>query len=599
MDGLPETLVNRSQKHVLILFPTGSNRPDRSGPTSGGSMVQTVAENLVSLMVSVGIQRIYGIVGDSANALIDAIHHTDGKIAFINVRNEEAGAFAAGADADISGSISAVIGSCGPGSLHLVNGLYDCNRNSASVFAIATHIPQSEIGSRFFQETRPDWIFADCTKYLGYATTSKQMPRIAELAIQAAFLERGVGMVILPGDVSRETIEKPLLPHPIARTQPISLPKKDDLVALAELIDRSKKIVIYGGAGCRNGRGEVLELSRKIQAPIAYAYRGKDVLEADNPNGIGMTGHLGWGAAAQAFRECDLLLMLGTDFPFHSYYPKQSTIVQIDDTPSQLGRRAMVNMALTGDIRTTVEALLPMLAQKKDTSFLDSMLSLNSDILRLMMAAPGKEQDSRLLSPERVTRTIDEMADDNAIYTVDTGMCNIWSARYLRMKKDQRMLASYNHGSMANALPQAIGAALSDPGRQVIALCGDGGLTMLMGELLTAVEQNLPVKLMVFNNSSRAMVRQEMIDSGLNAWGTEVNNPDFGAVARTIGLYGERVEKTGDIRDAITRAFDYPGPALIDFVTDPATVPVSVEDIMKRLDKMNVSGESSSQPSGN
>mgnify|MGYP002105866518 CR=1 FL=1 len=245
------------------------------------------------------------IVGDSANALIDAIHHSDGKIAFINVRNEEAGAFAAGADADISGTISAVFGSCGPGSLHLVNGLYDCNRNSASVFAVATHIPQSEIGSRYFQETRPDWIFADCTKYLGYATTARQMPRMAELAIQAAFLERGVGMVILPGDVARETIDKPMLPHPIARSRPVSLPVKDDLDALAKRIDESRKIVIYGGAGCREGREEVLALSRKINAPIAWAYRGMDVFEADNPNGIGMIGMLGWGAALRALHECD------------------------------------------------------------------------------------------------------------------------------------------------------------------------------------------------------------------------------------------------------------------------------------------------------
>ncbi len=548
-------------------------------------MPQTVAQNLVSLMIDAGVKRIYGIVGDSANALIDAIHHSDGKIAFINLRNEEAGAFAAGADADISGTISAVFGSCGPGSLHLVNGLYDCNRNSASVFAVATHIPQSEIGSRYFQETRPDWIFADCTKYLGYATTARQMPRMAELAIQAAFLERGVGMVILPGDVARETIDKPMLPHPIARSRPVSLPVKDDLDALAKRIDESRKIVIYGGAGCREGREEVLALSRKINAPIAWAYRGMDVFEADNPNGIGMIGMLGWGAALRALHECDLLLMLGTDFPFHGLFPADTTIVQIDDTASQLGRRAMVDMALVGDIKTTVKTLLPMIAEHSDRSFLDDMLALHRDMLRIMAAPLSEPQNERALSPEQVANAIDELADKYAIFTVDTGMCNIWSARYLNMKKDQRLLASFGHGSMANALPQAIGAALAAPDRQVIALCGDGGLTMLMGELLTAVEQNLPVKLMVFNNSSRAMVHREMHDAGIEPWGAEVKNPDFGAVARAMGLYGERVEKAEDIRDAIVRAFDYPGPALIDFVTDLFADAPSPQDVMKRLEK--------------
>ena len=536
-------------------------------------------------MIDAGIERIYGIVGDSANSLIDAIHHSDGQIEFINVRNEEAGAFAAGADADISGGISAVFGSCGPGSLHLVNGLYDCNRNSAPVFAVATHIPQPEIGSRFFQETRPDWIFADCTKYLGYATTARQMPRMAELAIQAALLERGVGMVILPGDVARAPLDNPMLAHPIARSRPVSLPSKDDLAALAKLIDRCGKIVIYGGAGCRDGRDDVLALSRKIQAPIAWAYRGKDVLEADNPNGIGMVGHLGWGAAAEAFKECELLLMLGTDFPFHSFYPKNSTIVQIDDTPSQLGRRAIVNMALAGDIATTIKALLPMIAQKEERAFLDSMLALNRDMVRLMNTPLSEAQNGHPISPEQLAHAIDGLADKNAIFTVDTGMCNVWSARYLNMKKDQRLLASFGHGSMANALPQAIGAALAAPGRQVIALCGDGGLTMLMGELLTAVGQNLPVKLMVFNNSSRAMVHREMKDAGYPPWGTEVKNPDFGAVARAMGLYGERVEKADDIRGAIARALEYPGPALIDFVTDLLADPPSPQDIMKQLEK--------------
>lgn len=546
-------------------------------------MTQTVAENLVSLMIEAGVKRIYGIVGDSANPLVDAVHRSDGAIRFIDVRNEEAGAFAAGAEANITGGVAAVFGSSGPGSLHLLNGLYDCDRNSASVFAVATHIPLAEIDTRYFQDTRPDWIFADCTKFLGVATTALQMPRLAELAMQAAILERGVGMVVLPGDVGREEIDNPLLAHPIATARPLTLPVPDDLNALADLINRSKKIAIYGGAGCRNAREEVLILSKKLQAPVAYAYRGKDILEADNPHGIGMIGLLGWGAATEALAECDLLLMLGTDFTFHQFFPDDTTIVQIDDNPAHLGRRAKVDMALTGDIGMTLQALFPLIERKTDSAFLDAMLAIHADMLRLQNAPLYEKRDNGPLSPELVAFIIGQMAEKNAIFTADTGMCVIWAARYLSMERDQRLLASYSHASMANALPQAIGAALAAPDRQVIALCGDGGLAMLMGELLTAVELELPVKLMVFNNFCRAMVHREMRDAGYEPWGTGVKNPDFGAVARAMGFFGERVEKAEDIRSAIARAFAHPGPALIDFVTDAAADPPPPKVMLEQL----------------
>ncbi len=550
-------------------------------------MVQTVSENLVSLMIEAGIRHLYGIVGDSANPLIDAVHRSDGKIRFINVRNEEAGAFAAGAEAGVTGGLAAVFGSCGPGSLHLLNGLYDCDKNSASVFAIATHIPLAEIGSQYFQETRPDWIFADCTKYLGYATTALQMPRLAELALQVAVLEKGVGMVILPGDVGREKIDTPLLPRPIPTSRPMTLPAPDELDHLARLIEHARKIVIYGGAGCWDARDEVLALSDKVHAPVAYAYRGKDILEADNPNGIGMIGLLGWGAATRGLAECDLLLMLGTDFPFHPFFPENTTIVQVDADPAHLGRRARVDMALTGDVKTTLNALLPRLRQKTETRFLDTMRSIHADVVNLMNAPLTENRDGQPLSPEQVAFAIGQLADENAVFTVDTGMCVIWAARYLTLKKEQRLLASYGHGSMANALPQAIGAALADPARQVIALCGDGGLTMLLGELLTVVEQKLPVKLMVFNNASRAMVYREMQNAGYEPWGATVENPDFGAVARAMGLHGERVEKTEDIRSAVTRALEHDGPALIDFVTDPLADPAPPWVMLETLEKQS------------
>jgi pyruvate dehydrogenase (quinone) len=531
-------------------------------------MAQTVGAYLVDMMIKSGVRNIYGIVGDSANPVIDAIRKSDGKLKFINVRNEEAGAFAAGADSQVSGRPTAVIGSSGPGSLHLVNGLYDCARNGASVFAIATHIPSTEIGTQYFQETRPDQIFLDCTKYIGYVTSARQMPRLAELAMQAAILERGVGMIILPGDVSAAPIEHPMLEHPVATERSRVRPPDRDLESVANLIAKSKRIVIYGGAGCINARDEVLQLSNLLKAPIGYTFRGKDILEADNPNAVGMTGLLGWGAAHSALAECDLLLMLGTDFPYHPFMPENSTIIQIDEQANHLGRRAKVNLGLVGDVSETLRALLPRLAQGSDRGFLDKMLAVHKKADQYLQTYVTHPSGGKGLRPELVASTISKFSAEDAIFSVDTGMCNVWGARYIAMRIGQRMLGSFGHGSMANAMPQAIGAALGT-GRQSIALCGDGGFTMLMGELLTAAELELPVKLMIFNNSTRGMVRAEMEVAGYVPWGTDVKNPDFGAVARAAGIHGERVEKTGDIEPAIQRALEHKGPALVDFVTDP------------------------------
>ena len=307
-------------------------------------MARTVAEHLIDVMLEAGIRNVYGVVGDSANPVADAIRRTDGKLRFIHVRNEEAGAFAAGADAQVSGVPTAVLGSSGPGSLHLLNGLYDCDRNGAPVFAIVTHIPSTEIGTRYFQETRPDLIFLDCTRYLGYITSPAQMPRVAELAMQAAILERGVGMVILPGDIAAMNVDEPLLGHPLAMVRPEIRPRDADVAELANLIAKSHRVTIYGGDGCRAARSEVLQLARLLHAPVAYPYRGKDIFEADNPNAVGMTGLLGEGGAVRALAECDLLLLLGTDFPFRHFMPTDTTIAQVDIAPAHLGRRAKVDL---------------------------------------------------------------------------------------------------------------------------------------------------------------------------------------------------------------------------------------------------------------
>ena len=537
-------------------------------------MAQTVAEILVDQMVEVGIRKVYGIVGDSANPIVDALRRHESDIEFVHVRNEEAGAFAAGADAQVSGRPTAVLGSSGPGSLHLVNGLYDCQRNAAPVFAIATHIPSTEIGSGYFQETNPEAIFSGCTNYVALISTAGQMPRVSELALQAAILERGVGMVILPGDIAAQTVETPMLGHPVLTDRPVIRPSDEALEKAVQLIAGAKKIAIHGGEGTRNARDEVLRLSETLQAPISFAYRGKDVLEADNPSGVGMTGLLGWGGATEALAECDLLLMLGTDFPYHAFLPSGKTIIQVDDKPLHLGRRAAVDLGLVGDVGETLRALIPLLEKRTDSHFLDTVVKHHHAMVKGIQTYVNHEGHGQGLRPEMVATALSDLAEDDAVFTVDTGMCNVWGARYLEMKPGRRILASFSHGSMANALPQALGAKVGSPDRQVVALCGDGGLSMLMGELLTAAGLDIPVKLMVFNNSTLGMVRAEMMVVGYQPWGTDVKNPDFGAVASAVGLHGERVENAADIRPAIERAFAHPGPALIDFVTDPRALAV-------------------------
>ncbi len=537
-------------------------------------MAQTVAETLVDQMVEAGIRKVYGIVGDSANPIVDALRRHQSDIELVHVRNEESGAFAAGADAQISGRPTAVLGSSGPGSLHLLNGLYDCQRNGASVFAIATHIPSTEIGSGYFQETNPEAIFSGCTNYCCLVLSAGQMPRVSELALQAAILERGVGMIILPGDVAAQKVDHAMLRHPILTDRPVMRPTEAALDKAVDLVSRAKKIAIHGGEGTRDARDEVLQLSRTLHAPISYAYRGKDVLEADNPSAVGMTGLLGWGGATEALADCDLLFMLGTDFPYHAFLPDGKTIIQVDDKPLHLGRRAAVDLGLAGDVGETLRALIPKLEQRTDTHFLDHVVKDHHHMVRGIQTYVDHEGSGQGLRPEMVAAALSDLAEDDAVFTVDTGMCNVWGARYLEMKPGRRILASFSHGSMANAMPQAIGAKVGSPDRQVVALCGDGGFSMLMGELLTAAGLDIPVKLMIFNNSTLGMVRAEMMVVGYQPWGTDVKNPDFGALATAAGIHGERVEQTADIRPAIERAFAHPGPALIDFVTDPRALAV-------------------------
>jgi pyruvate dehydrogenase (quinone) len=530
---------------------------------------KTVAEILVDQMVDVGIRSVYGIVGDSANPIVDAMRRHTADINFVHVRNEEAGAFAAGADAQISGRPTAVLGSSGPGSVHLLNGLYDCQRNGSPVFAIATHIPSTEIGTGYFQETDPMGMFAGCTNYVAMLSSPEQMPRLSQLALQAAILDRGVGMVVLPGDIAAAKVDQPLLEHAVVTERPLARPTDEALDKAAGLIEGAKRVAIYGGEGTRAAREEVLELSALLKAPVAYAYRGKDILEHDNPAAVGMIGLLGWGAATDALGKCDLMLMLGSDFPYRAFIPSDPKIIQVDDQPLHLGRRAKIDLGLAGDVGETLRALLPKLKQRSDSSFLDGVTKKHTKAVKDLRTYVDHQGSGEGLRPEMVADALSEMAEPDAVFTVDTGMCNVWGARYLKMQAGRRILGSFGHGSMANAMPQAIGAKIGSPDRQVIALCGDGGFSMLMGELLTASGLDIPVKLMVFNNSTLGMVRAEMMVAGFQPFGTDVVNPDFGALATAAGLHGERVTDHTDIRPAIGRALEHPGPALVDFVTDP------------------------------
>jgi pyruvate dehydrogenase (quinone) len=527
----------------------------------------TVADRIVQSLVQAGARRIYGVVGDSLNSIVDAVRRTP-EIEWVSVRHEEAAAYAAGAEAQTTGRLAVCAGSCGPGNLHLINGLYDCNRSYAPVLAIASHIPSSEIGTHFFQETHPDRLFVDCSQFCEMISTPHQIPRTLQLAIQTALQRRGVSVVTVPGDVALQEAVGPWNPSGPAFSRPEVRPTDGSLDALAELLERAERITILGGSGCAGAHAEVVALADRLGAPVVHALRGKEHVEFDNPFDVGMTGLLGFASGYRAIESCDLLLMLGTDFPYDGFYPSKAKVVQIDLRGENLGRRTRLELGLVGDIRCTLEALLPRLP-RKDRTFLEAC---QRDYRSTRQALDGRvEALSRAdgIHPQYVAATMSELAQDDAIFTVDTGMSTTWAARYLRMKRGRRLLGSFNHGSMANALPQAIGAQKANPGRQVISLSGDGGLGMLMGELLTLVEHDLPVKVVVFNNSTLGMVKLEMQAAGLPNFGTDFKPVDFARVAQGAGIKSFRVDHGTELSSAVTEALRHPGPALVDVHTTP------------------------------
>ena len=530
-------------------------------------MSKNVSDQLVETLVEAGIQRIYAVTGDSLNHVNEAIQR-NGKIKWIHVRNEETGAFAAGAEAQLNG-LACCAGSSGPGHVHLINGLYDAHRSSASVLAIASTIPTREFGTDYFQDTNTIKLFDDCSCYNQLATTSTQFPRMLQAALQHAVLKKDVAVIGLPGDITNLPAEESQTTMTLFRNKPVIRPSDEELNQLAELLNSHPKVTIYCGLGAADAHDEIIQFAEKLNAPVAYSYKAKMAIQYDNPYEVGLTGLLGIPSAYQSMHECDLLILLGTDFPYTPFMPVHNKIVQIDIKPENLGRRAKLDLGLCGDIKDTLLALLPLVENKEDRTFLDKQLEFYKEGKKDLLFYVNDRGEPNAIHPEYVASVINELADKDAIFTVDTGMCCVWAARYIDGTGERKMLGSFNHGSMANAMPQAIGAALARPDQQVIAFCGDGGLSMMMGDLMTIVQYNLPVKLVLFNNRSLGMVKLEMQVAGIPDVETNMLNPDFTKLAEAMGMYGATVNDPADVRLALEKAFQLDGPALITIHTDP------------------------------
>jgi len=526
-------------------------------------MFKNVADQFVDVLARAGARRVYGVSGDSLNAFTESIR-VGGQLEWVHVRHEETAAFAAGAEAHLTGGLAVCAGSCGPGNLHLINGLYECQRSRVPVVAIAAQIPTVEMGSGYFQETHPEHLFAQCSHYCEVVSHPEQMPRVAEIAIRTAISRRGVSVITVPGDVAwRRAVDHTKHP-PFAEPQPEVRPSDEELAILADVLNQGKKITILGGAGCAGAHAELIELAGKLQAPIVHALRGKEFIEYANPYDVGMTGLLGFASGYHAMMNCDVLLMLGTDFPYRQFFPTDATIIQIDVRGEQIGRRTKVDFGFVGDVRSTLRTLLPQLDQKPADRHLKNSLEhyrkTRSTLDELATAPSG----TTLIHPQYVTRVLDEVAATDAIFTCDVGTPTVWAARYLRMNGQRRLLGSFTHGSMANALPQAIGAQMTYPDRQVISMSGDGGLAMMMGDLLTLRQHDLPVKTIVFKNDSLGFVELEMKATGVLDFATDLRNPNFAQIAEGAGFLGLTVDTPDQVKPAIVRALSHDGPALVE-----------------------------------
>jgi pyruvate dehydrogenase (quinone) len=526
---------------------------------------KTASEYLLEALEKAGVKRVYGVVGDSLNGFSDALRRRK-SIDWIHMRHEEAAAFAAGAEAHLTGNLAVCAGSCGPGNLHLINGLFDCQRNGVPVLAIAAHIPSSEIGIDYFQATHPESLFKECSHYVELVSNPGQLPQILKRAIRVAVARRGVAVVVLPGDVALMKIDADV-PEWIVPTAPVLRPNSVDIEQLANFLNGASRVTLFCGAGCAGAHAEVVELARKLKAPIVHAFRGKEFIEYDNPYDVGMTGLVGFASGYAAMKNCDALLMLGTDFPYRAFYPDHAKIAQVDVRPEALGNRCSLDLGLLGTVKDTLEAVLPAIKEKTDSSHLSHALIDYKKARKAFDSLAEAGPNSNLIHPQYVTRLVSELAADDAIFTCDAGTPIIWVARYLKVNGRRRIVGSFNHGSMANAMLQAIGAQATYPDRQVISMSGDGGFSMMMGDFITLTQMGLPVKVIVLNNGTLGFVEMEMNASGFLDTGCDLKNPNFALMADAVGIRGIRVEKPQELKEAIEAALAHQGPVLVDVLS--------------------------------
>ncbi|HUA56437.1 MAG TPA: ubiquinone-dependent pyruvate dehydrogenase [Candidatus Sulfotelmatobacter sp.] len=528
----------------------------------------TVADQFAEALAAAGVKRIYGIVGDSLNGITDAIRR-QGKIEWLHVRHEEVAAFAAGADAQLTGSLAVCAGSCGPGNLHLINGLFDCHRSRVPVLAIAAQIPSSEIGSGYFQETHPESLFKECSHYCELVSSARQMPRVLDIAIRQAVGKRGVAVVVIPGDVALEPAPAGMIPLSLVPPEPTIVPKRAELQALADLLNNAQRVTLLCGSGCAGAHDQLLAFGQKVKSPMVHALRGKEHVEWDNPYSVGMTGLIGFSSGYYAMNDCDVLLMLGTDFPYRQFYPQGTArIAQVDIRPEQLGRRVPIDVGVVGDVGPTLAALLPLLENKAETRHLDRAVAHYKTVRRDLDALATGTAGRKLIHPQQIVKALSDNAAADAVFTCDVGLPTVWSARYLAMNGKRRLVGSFWHGSMANAMAQGIGAQATFRGRQVISLSGDGGFTMLMGDLLSLVQLDLPLKVVVLNNGALGFIELEQKSTGFLDFGTSFKNPNFAAMAEAVGIKGIRLEDPGEVDAGIRAALDHKGPVLVDAVVN-------------------------------
>ena len=528
-------------------------------------MGTTIADLLVTTLSQLGVSRIWGVTGDSLNA-IDASLHRDGRIQFMHVRHEEAAAFAAGAEAAVTGKLGVCAGSCGPGNLHLINGLFDCQRNHVPVLAIASHIPSTEIGLSYFQETHPTKLFEECSDYCELVSNAKQMPHVLHRALRTAIGGNCVAVIVLPGDVTLLEIAGDM-PHFATPAPPRIVPAENEMQRAAAILNGAERVTILAGAGTAGSHDEVVALADALQAPIVHAFRGKEYLEWNNPFDVGMTGLIGFSSGYQAMLDCDVLLMLGTDFPYRNFYPQSAKVVQIDREPSALGKRVNLDLGIVADVKEFAITITAQIGPGRASGFLDKARKHYVQARASLDDLATPRVAGKPLHPQYISKIVNAVAADDAIFTADVGTPVIWAARYIITNGRRRLLGSFSHGSMANALPQALGAQAACPGRQVISMSGDGGLSMLLGELLTAVQLKLPVKIVVLNNSTLGFVEMEQKAAGYLPGSVTLENPDFADLARAAGLFGIRVENSDDLEPSLREAFDHDGPALVDVVS--------------------------------